>query len=78
MKISALGNVWYSAIMNSAEEVNDVRNLASQHDLDICGSGLFGINGSTNVGPVMHFEFSDEYIQNTSGKWLDYVTHLLK
>ena len=63
MDISVLGNVWNSAIMYSAEEVNDVRNLAMQHNnLSMCGNGLFGINGSTNVNTFEHFEFSDGYM----------------
>ena len=67
--ILALGNVWYPAIMNSAEEVNDVVNLARQHDLAICGNGIFGIDGSTNLDPFSDFEFSDGYIPNSSGKF---------
>ena len=68
MNVSALGNVWYPAIMNSAEETNDVVNLARQHFVDrfVCGNGAYGIGGSTNDISNFGFGFS-RYIQNTSG-----------
>ena len=34
MDIPALGDVWYTAIMNSTDEVSDVRNLPERQSID--------------------------------------------
>ena len=61
MDVSALGNVWYPAIMNSSQEVTDVANLAKQ---SACG-GLLGIAGSRRAGATGTFTF-DQYIASSS------------
>ena len=69
MNVSALGNVWQLATLDSAEELTDIVNLARQisFNLCFCGNGTFGIDGSTNVESLKDFEFSDGYIPNSSG-----------
>ena len=69
MNISALGNVWNSAIMNSSNEVINVGRLALQHsqtqDINLCGH-FYGLTGSTNVPLLTNFGFSG-YNFNSNG-----------
>ena len=73
MDIPALGDVWYTAIMNSTDEVSDVRNLPERQSIDtsVCNGGLLGIRGSANFAPLTNFNFSDAYIPNFSGMLCD-------
>ena len=78
MNVSALGNVWYTAIMNSADEVADVRNLPEQQSINasVCNFGHFGIlgiQGSANIAPIAIFNFSEVYIPNFSGMLCDTI-----
>ena len=73
---SALRNVWYTSIMNSADEVVDVGNLPERQSINAsdCGGGVLGIQGSSNLPPIANFNFSDAYIPNFSGMLYDTVT----
>ena len=64
MHISALGNVWYPALINSQEEVRDIGNLTVESGLCTTGLGI-GFAGSTNVEIFQAFTF-DQYISNSS------------
>ena len=64
INVSELSKVWYSAIMNSQEEVESVANFL---DKSSC-NGLARIGGSTNLDQFTQFSFSDDYIANTSGR----------
>ena len=66
INVSALGNGWYTAIMNCANEVTV--------DESVCNGGVLGIQGSANFDPVTNFNFSDAYTSNFSGMLCDIVT----
>ena len=58
--ISALSKVWYPAMMDSSEEVQDVGNLARESGK--CPGHLVGIGGSANT-----LEFNIEFDQYIPG-----------
>ena len=70
MHIPALGDVWYTAIMNSTDEVSDVRNLPERQSIH-----LFVMEDywefSANFAPLTNLNFSDAYIPNFSGMLCD-------
>ena len=64
MDILALGNEWYTTILNSSNEASDVGNLVKA--AVTCFHAYVG--GSTNRnGTFQQFDFS-EYIPDNSGK----------
>ena len=67
--------MWYTAIMNSADEVTDVVNLPERQSIETsaCDGGLLGIYGSANVPPITSFNFSDAVIPNFSGMLQGYT-----
>ena len=72
MDISALGDVWYSAVLNSSQEFSDVGNLIKA-DPNCFGAS---VGGSTNDnGVYRQFNFS-EYIPDTSGRLCDTINFL--
>ena len=64
MDILALGNGWYTTILNSSNEVNDVLNLVKA--AENCFNA--GVEGSTNQGGVFQQISFSEYIPDNSGK----------